>query len=387
MTAHTELAPDTILKPELLRLWNTFLNRSDLTIDDDFFESGGDSLLATELLAEIEALAQRTLPPSILFETGTVRRLAERLAQTTNLKREITIRLGCSEKRLFHFFHADVTGLSIRTLAGLLGPERPLLAIALPGADGEPIPDSIEQLAIDRLSLILEAQPHGPYVLGGHCVGALVAFEAARMLVAAGHRVDMVVMIDPLVVSVRRSSRLVLLVLDLINRITGIAQDQRLGARVHTWRKLLYFENRVRNYQTRLKRLQNRTWAERWDVIRRRLKAGLRPSGPSRPPGLNWLKLEGESQVVKRVVALSVEQGRAYDRAFSVYHPSPLGVSVLYFALRYSGRGWRLMSPDIEFLDRPGDHFSHVRGDSAAAIVGRLRARLDALDASSEAVQ
>ena len=77
MNADTSYSPATNLESELLRLWNNLLNRSDLTIDDDFFESGGDSLLATDLLLEVERLTQATVPPSILFETGTVRRLAD----------------------------------------------------------------------------------------------------------------------------------------------------------------------------------------------------------------------------------------------------------------------------------------------------------------------
>ena len=40
------------------------------------------------------------------------------------------------------------------------------------------------------------------------------------------------------------------------------------------------------------------------------------------------------------------------------------------------------MSPEIEFIDVPGHHFS-LSGDSVAAIMGRVRARLDALDAST----
>ena len=54
-----------------------------------------------------------------------------------------------------------------------------------------------------------------------------MAFETARLLVNAGHRVDLVVMIDPVVVSVRRSARLLLLALDLTKRATGVAPDLR----------------------------------------------------------------------------------------------------------------------------------------------------------------
>ena len=142
---------------ELLRLWNKFLNRSDLTIDDDFFESGGDLLLAVELLVEIEQLTQAKIPPSILFETGTVRRLAERLGRQESLTPQPAVRIGGVEGRLFHFFHGDIGkgGLSVPKLATMLGPHRPILAIAPHGNDGERVPASIEEMAADRLPVIL----------------------------------------------------------------------------------------------------------------------------------------------------------------------------------------------------------------------------------------
>jgi acyl-CoA synthetase (AMP-forming)/AMP-acid ligase II len=50
------------LEHELLRIWRSLLKRDDLTIDDDFFESGGDSLLAIEMLLELEKAAGYPLP-------------------------------------------------------------------------------------------------------------------------------------------------------------------------------------------------------------------------------------------------------------------------------------------------------------------------------------
>jgi thioesterase domain-containing protein len=282
---------------------------------------------------------------------------------------------------LFHYFHGDFAkgGISIPTLVRLLDPERPLLAIAPHGLDGGAIPPSIEQMAADRLPLILEAQPRGPYVLGGHCNGALVAFEAARMLVAAGQRVDLVVMIDPMIISVRRSVQLLLLTLDLTRRLTGATDDLRLQ---RAWRKLVAIEARLRKYQTSLKRRRgalsrfwNRTWPERWDVIERRWGIGNRPAQSS----TGSASLEMEPTIASD---FPIELRRAYDRALSVYRPSPLAVPVLYFALRYSGRGWQRISPEIELIDHPGDHLSFLRGNSAAAIMSHLRARLNTLDAS-----
>ena len=65
------------------------------------------------------------------------------------------------------------------------------------GIDDEAIPHSIEAMAAERLPLIMKAQPEGPYRLCGNCLGGIVAFEVARLLVAAGKEVEMVCMIDP----------------------------------------------------------------------------------------------------------------------------------------------------------------------------------------------
>ena len=150
----------------------------------------------------------------------------------------------------------------------MFGPDRPILAIAPHGIDGERVPASIEEMAADRLPLILEAQPRGPYVLGGHCNGALVAFETARLLVNAGHRVDLVVMIDPVVVSVRRLARLLLLALDLTKRTTGAAPDLRRHSLALVWFRLQEIEKTTRRWK--------KSWVKRWNAIR----LGLRRRRP-----------------------------------------------------------------------------------------------------------
>ena len=407
MTADTSFALEPSLELELLRLWNKFLNRSDLTIDDDFFESGGDSLLATELLIEIERLTQGAIPPSILFETGTVRRLAERLGRQENLTPQPAVRIGGEKGRLFHFFHGDLKkgGLSVPRLAAMLGPNRPILAIAPHGIDGERVPASIEEMATDRLPLILEAQPRGPFVLGGHCNGAMVAFETARLLVNAGHRVDLVVMFDPVGVSMRRWARLLLLAVDLTKRATGVAPEQRRHSLALVWNRLEEIENCLRPHLGGLRGLWNKSWAEWWDAIGRRLGMELREArsagfrlwnkswaerwdairrrlGMARSAGFKETASAGPAK--PSLVETSVDPGLmgAHKRAMSVYYPSPLAVPILYIALAHSGGGWRRMSPEIELIDAPGHHFN-LSGDSVAAIMGRVRARLDALDAST----
>ena len=66
---------------ELLQLWKKFLKTDSVSIDDDFFEMGGDSYLAIDLHMEVERLTGQKLPELTLFEAPTVRLLAERLGR------------------------------------------------------------------------------------------------------------------------------------------------------------------------------------------------------------------------------------------------------------------------------------------------------------------
>ncbi len=62
---------------------------------------------------------------------------------------------------------------------------------------GQPVRTTIEAMAAGHLQFVRDRQPHGPYRLGGHCNGALEAFEIARRLRAAGQTVELLVMISP----------------------------------------------------------------------------------------------------------------------------------------------------------------------------------------------
>jgi acyl-CoA synthetase (AMP-forming)/AMP-acid ligase II/acyl carrier protein len=69
------------LHDDLLQLWKKTLKTEKISLDDDFFEKGGDSLLAIDVTMQLQALIKRRLPESLLFEASTVRKLANRIAR------------------------------------------------------------------------------------------------------------------------------------------------------------------------------------------------------------------------------------------------------------------------------------------------------------------
>jgi len=202
MTAVSSVEAQARLQANLLQIWGRLLESTDLSIDDDFFDKGGDSLLATEMMLELERLVGKPVPETLLFETSTIRTLTDKLTQTQKLELKPAVKIG----KVFNggtpllFFHGDWTagGFYVQNLARKLGPELSVIAIAPHGTRDQPMLPSIEAMAAERLPAILDAQSNGPYRLGGHCVGAAVAFETARLLMARGEQVELVAMVEPL---------------------------------------------------------------------------------------------------------------------------------------------------------------------------------------------
>jgi len=184
------------LHSDILRIWSRLLGSPDLSIDDDFFDKGGDSLLAAELMLELRRLTGKPIPDSLLFESSTVRSLAQRLSEKKTPQAKVAVRVGAASDgaKPLLFFHGDWTtgGFYVEHLARKLGPEVSLVAVAPHGIGDEPIPPSIEEMAVERLPAILDMQPTGPYRLAGHCIGGIVALETARLLMKLNHRVETV---------------------------------------------------------------------------------------------------------------------------------------------------------------------------------------------------
>ncbi len=84
--------------------------------------------------------------------------------------------------------------LHLHRLAVHMGSTRPFLGLRHP--PGAPLPDSIKQMAAQHIAAMLERQPTGPYYLGGHSYGAMVAYEMAIQLLDQGHEIGLLAIID-----------------------------------------------------------------------------------------------------------------------------------------------------------------------------------------------
>jgi len=194
------VAPRDAVELELAQVWGLILGTHPVGVRDNFFDLGGQSLLAARLFAEIQKMFGKSLPLATLFQAPTIEQLANILRQEEWLpswSSLVAIQPNGS-KRPFFCVHAHGGNVLIfNDLARRLGTDQPFYGLQAQGLDGQQTRHTrIEEMAAHYLNEIKTVQPEGPYFLGGYCFGGRVAFEMAQQLHAQGKRVALLAMID-----------------------------------------------------------------------------------------------------------------------------------------------------------------------------------------------
>lgn len=192
--------PRDAVEQRLLRIWQAVLKRDNLGIHDDFFAVGGHSVLAVSLIAEIEQEFGIRLPVAILMRSQTISLLAPHLRETSPASvwsPLVPVRVSGNDRKLFCVAGGGGNVLYFYHLARHLPSDLDFYAFQAYGLDGHSAPKStVEELARSYLDCLREVQPHGPYLLAGHCFGGWVAYEMGRQLVAAGETVERILVLD-----------------------------------------------------------------------------------------------------------------------------------------------------------------------------------------------
>jgi len=196
------VAPANASERLLVDLWKELFGFASISVDDDFFELGGDSLTGIRLMSMIKETLGKRVSLNLLLKEPTIRALAAALDQN-DAAAVVWSPLVPIQPDGFKppFFCVPGTGGSVvylRDLARALGKyDRPFYAFQSAGLDGRTSPlDSVAQLAAANISALLDFQKEGPYFLGGHSFGSWVALEMAHQLKKQGHEVSLLAILD-----------------------------------------------------------------------------------------------------------------------------------------------------------------------------------------------
>ncbi|MEK8015446.1 MAG: amino acid adenylation domain-containing protein [Candidatus Parabeggiatoa sp.] len=196
----TFVAPRDALELQLAQIWEDVLEVYPIGVQDNFFELGGHSLLAVRLMAEIQQQLGKNISLATLFQGATIEQLAKLIRQKTDSQAWsplVAIQPLGSKRPFFCMPGSGGNVIYFHQLARHLGTEQPFYALQARGLDGESEPFTcVEDIADYYLEAIRTVQPQGPYLLGGHSFGALVAFEMAYQLQRQGQNVARLAILD-----------------------------------------------------------------------------------------------------------------------------------------------------------------------------------------------
>jgi thioesterase domain-containing protein len=211
-TVEEHALPTNQIERTMLEIWRQVLDVGKIGVFDNFFELGGHSLSATRLIARMRTAFQIDLPLRCIFIEPTIAGLAAHIrydsaTQKYSYMSEIP-RWNClvpaqprGTRTPFFFVAgyqgADDTLLVLSRFISHLGLNQPVYGFRPRWMEGTgEAYSSVEEAASEFLADLRALQPKGPYLLGGHCVGGIVALEMAQQLMRAGEEVKLLALLD-----------------------------------------------------------------------------------------------------------------------------------------------------------------------------------------------
>jgi acetoacetyl-CoA synthetase len=191
--------PDSTMIEALTPIWQHVLQLSSVSVDDNFFDLGGDSSLALELFNEIAHVCGRELPPVMIYHAPTVASLAALLEGSTELRFPplVLLKPGTEKPPIFITHGLGGSVIDFYQVMKHIQLPHPIYGMQAKGIDGVEEPfERIEDMAQFYLDAMKALQPSGPYLLVGFSLGGLVTLEMAQRLCASGEKVALLAMLD-----------------------------------------------------------------------------------------------------------------------------------------------------------------------------------------------
>lgn len=180
-------------------LWEKALQSKDAGKHDDFFEAGGHSLVAIELMHEIESKFKVQLPLSALFNNPNIEGLAKLVdgKATFDYKYLVPVKPEGSNPPLFIVHGAGLEVMVFKELADSMDAEQPVIGIQAMGLQSDTMPpERLEEIASEYIREIKSYNNGGAFYISGFSAGSLLAFEICRQLEIAGEKVALCAIFD-----------------------------------------------------------------------------------------------------------------------------------------------------------------------------------------------
>ncbi|AWW30824.1 thioester reductase [Echinicola strongylocentroti] len=328
--------PGTETEKTIHAIWCKSFRVPSISIDTDFFDMGGHSLLAVEVMTKVDRESGKNLPLTTLFSYPTIRKFAAHLDQSSNdheWRSLVPIKPNGHKTPIYLVHGMAANAGTFFKFTNRLHEDQPIYGLQSKGLNGKDAPNhTIQEMAEHYVSEILEHDPNGPYILGGYSFGGYVAFEMARILIKKGKTVQSVIMFDTQAVNLPLNDHL----------------DDSALSRL----KAKFVKKKV-EFQVMLKAPKAFQQIKTRAAKRKRLQL-LQKIGRAEAP-----TSDDRTAVIKRIRALNYQ-------AMISYRPQPLEVPTVVFKAKivpskssdHWANGWTNYSNNVKVIPVEGDHFT-----------------------------
>ena len=351
------VAPRNAREAELADIWQVVLRRERVGIHDDFFALGGHSLLAVRMLSRVHDATGVMPTLGRFFAHPRIQNLSTFIEEEKvrlSIEGGGSPRIGDEQTPLFLLKNA----LNLKS-AGL--GDRRYYVIPFPDCTSSMAQCRVEFLAEQCLEKLRTIQPHGPYILVGHSLPGLVAYEMACRLCAEGEEVPLVVIIDttPATFLERMAPAL----------IGSVGARLRLPFQLQLFLAGVWFyaNNRLR----RFRHVPGPQWRRGWRELRNdlaRIKAIWRSKRNRPAPMLGGHVLQTKSAPARSLLGLDGFTSQSpLVWTSNAFKPKPYAGCVALFLAEATafesstpGCGWKQWTSRLQEYSLPGDHVSCV---------------------------
>jgi amino acid adenylation domain-containing protein len=198
--ATERLKPRDSLETYLMQAYEEILGRSEISVRDNFFDSGGHSLKAVALAARLSKEFSVSVAVRMIFERPTVETLAAYMREQGIGGAPsclVPMKASGCRRPLFCIHPGGGLVQVYVDLSRAIHHDQPLYALQAKGIDLDETPFiDIPSMAALYIQEIKSVQPAGPYQLAGKSVGALIALEMAHQWAQQGESVSLLASFD-----------------------------------------------------------------------------------------------------------------------------------------------------------------------------------------------
>ena len=194
-----------VYENDIIKIWQIAFNDNQIKVDDDFFDLGGNSLIALQIVSELKGLYSIEIPLSYLFEFPTVYMLSEKIKKSflmaikETISHRSIIKLSNHSDGIPLFLVHPIGGSTFwyKQLTKYMSKKYTVFGIQDISIDGDDLRfRSIGDMAQYYLEQIKHVYQGEHYHIGGASFGATVAFEMAHQIIKSGKKVSFLGLFD-----------------------------------------------------------------------------------------------------------------------------------------------------------------------------------------------